>query len=307
MINFSGEDQAHVLRLVHGFVELSDTVRGQHSELLHHATGLVPEAVTLRVHQTLRPQLHQLSLVVLDTLHLRVDDTRVFALAIDVVNLGVATLIGQSRHDQVLKVYGQDLSKTIPAGSLKSVGSLIGGSPCVCGGVSAGGEFVEKALITVRFGAHEAQVLESVRRSRIVVDLGCQSKVSVHFRTLLIDDNATHAGASRLILGDGDRSIFELELLDDFEVRAALLSGCWHIEKRPSVLGWEDSCSSWQFCSESTAKEDWLEEANCFFSWRYVVPCVVGLVLLLSSRSLCNGDCLEQRSVMGVKLLSCTG
>jgi hypothetical protein len=223
------------------------------------------------------------------------------------VDLGVATLVGQSRHDKVLKVDRQDLGKTVPAGSFQSVGSLIGGSPCVCGGVSAGGEFVEKTLVAVRLGAHKAQVLEGVRCSGVVVDLCCQSKVSVHLRTLLVDDNATHTGTSRLILGDSDGSIFELELLDDFEVRAALLSSCWHIEERSSVLRWEDSCSSWQFCSKSTAEKDWFEEANCFFSLRYVVPCVVSLLLLLSSESLCNGDCLKQSSVMGVKLLSCTG
>jgi hypothetical protein len=56
-----------------------------------------------------------------------------------------------------------------------------------------------------------------------------------------------------------------LKLLDDFEVRAALLSSCWHVEERSAVLRWEDGCSGWQCCCESTAKEDWLEEANRFF------------------------------------------
>lgn len=112
------------------------------------------------------------------------------------MDLCVATLIGQGRNDQVLKVDRQNLSKAVPASSLEGVCSLISGSPCVGSGVSTGGEFIKEALVAVRFGAHEAQVLKRVRCSGVVVNLGCQSKVPVHFRTLLVDNDATHAGTS---------------------------------------------------------------------------------------------------------------
>jgi hypothetical protein len=75
-----------------------------------------------------------------------------------------------------------------------------------------------------------------MRSTRVVVDLGCQSEVAIHLRTLLVDNDATHARARGLILGDGNRSIFELKLLDGLEVGASLLSCGRHAEGWCSVM-----------------------------------------------------------------------
>ena len=75
MIDFPGEYQRKIPRLIHLSVKGAYAIGSQDPELLHHTTGLVPETDILRIQPTASLKIHKLHLIILDALHLRVDHT----------------------------------------------------------------------------------------------------------------------------------------------------------------------------------------------------------------------------------------
>lgn len=60
------------------------------------------------------PELHQITAAILSSLHLRVDDSTVLSLAVDVVHLGHKAGLGHSRVEDVIKI-DRNLQKTRPS------------------------------------------------------------------------------------------------------------------------------------------------------------------------------------------------
>lgn len=144
-------------------MEFADAVSRKDPELFHHTASLVAESVVLRIQESTCLQLHKFSLVVLDALHLGVDDTTctlvslfersedipsILAGAIHVVNFGVASSISQGWKQDVLKVYGKlvslvgwiseaaastsyNLGKPVPACTFQSISCMVHCCPSV--------------------------------------------------------------------------------------------------------------------------------------------------------------------------------
>jgi hypothetical protein len=115
-------------------------------------------------------QLHELSLLVLNALHLRVDDTSIMASTVNVKDLGVTASVSQSGHEHVLEVDGENLGEAFPTSSLECIGGVISSGPSICVGVSTSGEFVKNTLKAIVFGAHKAEMLKSMRRTRVIMN-----------------------------------------------------------------------------------------------------------------------------------------
>ena len=96
MVDFSNKHKAEILRLVHFFVKVPNAIRGQNAQLLHHTASLVSETVAFWVDDTSGLQFHQFCLLVLNTLHLGVDDAGILTRTIDMVDFRVAASVGQS-------------------------------------------------------------------------------------------------------------------------------------------------------------------------------------------------------------------
>lgn len=103
----SGDDDAEVLRAIIVAMVLADCAEltewpqskrqhtgldGEGTKIGHHAAGLCTITAASRIHQAVHRVVQAVLAVRLATLHLRIDDAGVLALAVDVVHLRVARL-----------------------------------------------------------------------------------------------------------------------------------------------------------------------------------------------------------------------
>jgi hypothetical protein len=104
LIDLPNENQAQVLGLIHLSVKFADAIGGQDSEILHQASSLISETNTLRIEEAAGSDVHDLPLIVLDTLHLRVHDASIISFTINVVYLREAARISESGQNDMLKI-----------------------------------------------------------------------------------------------------------------------------------------------------------------------------------------------------------
>jgi len=223
MVYLSDYNDSQVPRLIHGSMELPDSLGREHPESFHHAARLVAKANILGIQQPPGSEIHELVAGMLQRLHLRVHDTGVISFAVDMVHLGQACLVRQVGQDDMLEVDGQDLRKAFPPGRIERVGRVVGGGPGVGPGVSSGGQLIQQSLVLVAPGAHEHEMFERVRGARVVEYLSGEGEIAIDLGTLPIGNDDLHATRFRLVARDGGRGIFEGEALDLAEARLPFL------------------------------------------------------------------------------------
>ena len=121
MIDLAHEDNSHVAGVVHGFVELSDPVGLQDSEGVHQPKWVVTVADIFRIDEPLAGKLGEIVAAVLNTLHFRVDNAGIVALAINVMDLRQAGVICDQWQENAVEIDRQDLGKPSPAERKKGV------------------------------------------------------------------------------------------------------------------------------------------------------------------------------------------
>lgn len=67
--------KAKILWLVHFLVELPNTISCKNTKMFHHSSGLIAKTVALGVQKAASLELHEFPLIVLNTLHFRVNNT----------------------------------------------------------------------------------------------------------------------------------------------------------------------------------------------------------------------------------------
>ena len=134
--DLADDNDGHVVGPVHELVVVAHlAMRRARAQILEYAAGLVAvAAVRIRIDETMHGALHHVLLLVLDGLHLRVDDAAVLGIAVDMVDLGDEARLVEQREQYVVQVDGQQLEEAALLGRRQRVRRVVLVGP----GVGAG-------------------------------------------------------------------------------------------------------------------------------------------------------------------------
>ena len=94
----------------------------------------------------------------------------------------------------------ENLDKSIPTGRVQGIARRFGPCESIGIGISPVCELVQNTLVAVVLGPHKAQMLKSVRCSRIIIDFSSEGEQTLDHRAFMIDYHHPQTGPSRFIL-----------------------------------------------------------------------------------------------------------